>query len=295
MPEASNNLVLRSLCDSNYKGPLRKNAINIRIDNRTLHALHHRLFADCDLVSQGLQPIIAGARGCHQDQVVPVTSLPQDHSLQDIIFSRLLFMFVHLICIFADDVGGLHGVRDVLSNWVRIGSASSLPHSIRPRVIIVTTTTTQSVTQDVLDETDLLFDIRSTEPEFLRAFSDIRFCRLPSAELSSDARFLSHSADISRQLHDTRFTRIKHKFMFSATHLSDLFNLATREICFSPLREFDFVAATRQQNPLDGAFSSHLIDFLRLSGKATIPYDGIISHIASAILMDAYLPGMYCT
>ncbi|CAG8074119.1 unnamed protein product [Penicillium olsonii] len=284
---------LRSLCYSKYKGPRRKNSFNIRLDNRTLHALHPRLFADCDPTARGIQPVIKDVRRCHQDQIIPVASLSEDHTPQDTIIARLLFMFVDLVCIFADDVGGLNGVRDLLLKWTGMGSASSLPKAIRPRIIVVTTTS-PSVTQDVLDEADFLLDIRSTQPEFLRVFSDIRFCYLPSDELSSNARFLSLGADISRQLHDTRFTRLRHKLMFSAAHLGDLFKMATDQICRLPRQKFDFIASTRQQNLLDGAFNSHLVDFLKLSGKATIPYEGIVSHIASAILMDAYPPGMHC-
>jgi hypothetical protein len=285
---------LRSLCESNYKGPRRRHAVNIRTDNRTLHALHPRLFADCDPTCQALQPVIEGTRSCHEDDVLSVGQLPPNCSTHDVIMSRLLFMFVDVICIFADDIGGLNAVRDMLSKWVHVGSASSLPCAIRPRIIIVVSNAVRSVTHDILDETDFFFELNSAHPDLLQVFSDVRLCRLPSEELSSKARFLSLGADISKQLHNTRSTRIKNGVMFSAAHLSDLFKLATKNVCLFPTDQFDFITATRQQNPLDGAFSSHLIDFLRVSGKATLPYEGITSHIASAILMDAYPPGMHC-
>lgn len=285
---------LRTLCNSNYKGPRRKHAVNIRADNRTLHALHPRLFADCDPTFQIPQPVPAGARSCHQDHISSIGDLPPDCSMHDVVMGRLLFMFADVICIFADDFGGLNAVHEMLSKWVRIGSASSLPSGIRPRVIVVVSNTAQSVTSDVIDETDFFFELNCTYPDLLEVFSDIRFCYLPSDELSSEARFLSLSTDISRQLYDTRFIRLKNQVMFSATHLTDIFKLATHKICVSPTEQFDFIAATREQNPLDGAFGSYLIDFLTLSGKATLPYDGIASHIASAILMDAYPPGMHC-
>lgn len=125
-------------------------------------------------------------------------------------------------------------------------------------------------------------------------FSDVNFCSLPSDKLSPEARFLTLSAAITKQLHKARFNRIKNNVMFAAPHLSDLFQLATRHICLSFSTRFDFITATRQQSPLDGAFSSHLIDFLKLGGKSSLPYDGISSHVASAILIDAYPPNMHC-
>ena len=116
---------LRTPCDSNYKWPRRKHAVNIRTDNRTLNALHPRLFADCDPALQSLQPMTAGNRDCYQDHILSIGELPRDRSLYDAILSRLLFMFVDVICCFADDLGGLDAVRDILSVWLRIGSGSS--------------------------------------------------------------------------------------------------------------------------------------------------------------------------
>jgi hypothetical protein len=285
---------LRTLCQSSFKGPRRKHAINIRTDNRTLHALQPRLFADCDPMSQGLQQVPPGTRTCHQDEVISIPASHQNIMLHDLILCRLLFMFVDVICIFADDFGGLNAVQNLLLTWAGIGSGSSLPHAVRPRVIIVASDEGQSVTHNVLDEKDFLFELQSKEPALYKTFSDIRFSRLPSDELSSSARFLSLSAEISRQLHDARFVRIQNQVLFSAVHLSEFFKLASRKLSITPLDQFDFVASARQQNLLDGGFSSHVIEFLRLGGKSRIPYDGMASHIASAILMDAYPPGMHC-
>jgi hypothetical protein len=285
---------LRTLCDSNYKGHRRKNAINIRTDNRSLRALHPRFFADCDPASKTLQEACLGHRACHQDHVLPLHSLPFPYDVHDLIFGRLLFMFVDVVCIFEEDFGGLDAVKNMLLTWAHIGSGSSLPHSVRPRVIVVVSQQTQSVTHDILNEKDFIFDLHMKEPSLYESFTEIHFCRLPSDELSSGAQFLSLRADISRQLHDARFARIQKQVLFSATHLGKLFKLATETLCASPLSPFDFIAAARQQNPLDGSFSSHLAEFLELAGKSRIPYEGISSHIASAILMDAYPPGMHC-
>lgn len=289
---------LRTLCQNNYKGRKGKNNVNIRIDNRTINALHPQLFADSDptnLKLQPMQPAIAGSIRCHQDHTISMDRLPLDFEVYDIVLTRLLFMFVDVICIFVDDVGGPDAVHSMLSNWIRIGLASTLPRSIRPKVIIVTgSNITQSVTSDLLDETDFFFELQTLHPDLFDVFSDISFSQLPSDKLSSKAQFLTLHADISKQLHKARFNRIKHNLMFSAPHLSDLFKIATRHIGEPSPPRFDFIVAARQQNPLDGAFSSHLMEFLKTSGKATLPYDGIASHIASAIMIDAYPFGAHC-
>lgn len=88
--------------------------------------------------------------------------------------------------------------------------------------------------------------------------------------------------------------RIQNQVLFSATYLSELFKSATESLYVSPLTKFDFIAATRQQNQLDRLFSSHLTEFLVLASKSRIPYEGILSYIVSALLMDVYPPRMHC-
>jgi hypothetical protein len=38
-------------------------------------------------------------------------------------------------CIFEDDLGGLNAVQEMILTWAKIGSGSSLPHVVRPRII----------------------------------------------------------------------------------------------------------------------------------------------------------------
>ncbi|KAJ6123215.1 hypothetical protein N7512_005680 [Penicillium capsulatum] len=190
---------LRNLCHSNFKGQRRKNAINIRCDNRSLRALQPKLFADCDPTAKGLQEACKGPRACHQDHVLSFHSYPYD--IHDLVMSRLLFMFVDVICIFADDLGGLEAVANMLQTWSRIGSGSSLPSAVLPKVIIVLGQQAQSVTHDILDEKDFLFDLHMREPTIKKTFADIGFsaCRLLSFRLMLDfslCKLPSHKASV---------------------------------------------------------------------------------------------------
>ena len=287
---------LRNLCDSNYRGQRHKCSINLRADNRTLHALHPRFFADCDPTNQTLQPPKSGHHVCHHERTIPFEAVIDEYSCHDLILSYFFFLFVDVICIFAEDVGGLGRVREILSTWARIGSASSLPSAVRPRVIVVLGNQPQSITQSILDEEDFLFELLHLENiEFYKTFAGIQISRLPSEELSPGARFLSLGADISRQLHDARFIRTRHSALFRASHLRKYFDIAFEGMPVSPLGPFDFVRSSRQQNPVDGAFGSHLNNFLLAGVKTSLPYDGITSHAASAILLDAYPPEMHCS
>ncbi|KAF7594879.1 hypothetical protein BBP40_007913 [Aspergillus hancockii] len=242
---------LRQLCGSNYRGQSRhRRSINLRSDNRTLHAQHPQFFADCDPTNRAFSVVIDSPRHCHQERSLPIEISTAENSLHDLVIARLLFLVIDVVCIFADDVGGLEGVRQILSTWTRIGSTSTLPRVVRPRVIVAVSGQTQSITHTLLDEGDFFFQLLHVgELEFYSTFGDIQISRLPAEKLSPDARYMTLRGELSRQLQHAR-----------ANH---------------------------------GAFTSHLIDFLKLGNKTRAPYDEMASYIASAILMDAYPPGMH--
>ena len=290
------NLALRQLCHSNYRGHHRYRTINLRSDNRTSHSSQPRFFADWDPTYRSLPPAFESPRICHLEKVLPLELSQTECSVFDFILSRLLFLFVDVLCVFADDVGGLESVRELLSGWTSIGSASSLPRVSRPRVIVVAGDQTQSVTHRVLDEEDFMFNLlHVSEIPFFAAFGEIQISRLPSAGLSPEARYITLGSEISRQLRKARHIRERHRTLFSATHLNAFFELAVHNISTAPMSSFNFIRSSRQQNPIDGAFTSHLVNFINIGNRTRLPYDDMASHVASAILMDAYPPGMHGT
>lgn len=151
---------LRELCGGNYRDQHRhQRCVNLRSDNRTLRSLQPRFFADCDPTRRSQPPAPEVLHVCHPDQTFPLDISLTEHSLYDLVLARLLFLFVDVLCIFADDLGGLEGVRERLSTWARLGSASSLPHVVRPRVIVIVSDKTQSVTHNLLEEDDFLYHL----------------------------------------------------------------------------------------------------------------------------------------
>ncbi|KAJ9386294.1 hypothetical protein DTO063F5_3808 [Paecilomyces variotii] len=267
--------------------------VDVHLDNRTLRSQQPRFFADCDPTSRSLQPLFQRAPICHQEEVFPLDFSRTEYSWKDLVLSRLLFLFVDVLCIFADDVGGFEGVYELLSTWAKIGSASSLPHAVRPRVIVVTGQT-HSITHDLLDEQDFFLKLLDADDfPFFATFGDIQVSKLQSEALSPQARYMTLESDITRQLRNMTIIRERHRLLFSGIHLNAFFELALQHISVAPLSPFDFVRSSRQHNPLDGAFMSHLINFIRLGNSGRAPYDTIASYIASAILMDAYPPGMH--
>jgi hypothetical protein len=279
---------LRHLCPS-AESSRRHTTVALHVDGRTTRAEHPRLFADCDPTNQKLKPAVETVPACHAQTDISI-DWPPDESPHDMILSRLLFLFVDVICIFADDIGGLDVVENLLSTWARIGSSSTLHHQTLPRVMVVVGGRTVSATQSLIDEQDFLFHlIRPEMPPLFDTFADIQTFRL----LPGDDRFVQLERDLSSQLQTTQLWRARKRVDFSAIHLERLFQEAVQHVGDGISLPFDCVQKSRRRNPLSGDFSSHLKTFLSLDHRTSLPYEGLISHIASAIFMDAYPPDMH--
>lgn len=89
--------------------------IRLELDNSSLKSDHPILFADTD----PNLPVITYDNCQSSSYLRRVVSLPWaaavPHLVQDIILSRLLFLFADVICLFADDLGGLDGVKTLLT------------------------------------------------------------------------------------------------------------------------------------------------------------------------------------
>ena len=75
---------------------------------------------------------------CYEQKTISlVWVLPQNYTITHTLHARLISLFSDVICIFADDLGGLEKVADYLVVWVRMGDPSSLPTNVHPRVVIM--------------------------------------------------------------------------------------------------------------------------------------------------------------
>jgi hypothetical protein len=133
------------------------------------------LFSDGDISSRLPSTTLDVTSTCHPSKSLPISwSAATKEHIINILYARLLFLFSNVICIFADNVGGLETVQAHLQTWATVGSASSLPKTIRPRVIIVITAESPSVTQDLLEKKDLRFSLSQYSPDVSQTFHSVR-------------------------------------------------------------------------------------------------------------------------
>ena len=168
-----------------------------------------------------------------------------------------------------DNLGGLKGVQKYLSTWIQIRSASSLLAAIHPQVIIVLRGQPKSITHSVLDEDDFLFELlHLTGLSFFTAFLGIQISCLPAEDLLPDAHYLQLGSDLSTQLQHMHQIHETHHILFTAKHFNALFKEALQHMMTAMLTLYNFVLAAWQQNPLDRAFISHLVNFICVGSKS---------------------------
>jgi hypothetical protein len=214
--------------------------------------------------------------------------------VQDIVLNRLLFLFTDVICLFADDVGGLDGVKTLLTRWATIGSASSLPSTVRPRLLVISQEDHSSATFNLLDRENFRYDLlHSTGTELSRTFASIKAIVLPGQHLSPAARHRRLREEIAKECDRARESRTAASVAFSGTHQNALFDSALRHVSGTIQERFDFVRAAREANELGTDYSSHIENFLSLAKAQAMPLGATCSCIASSVLMDAYPPRMH--
>lgn len=290
----SKDAALRELFpNNNIRRGNKSGIVNLRLDSSTFGSDLPLLFADGD--PSAPIPHRLGATAYHGQTTVPLAwSRDHEQSILQVVHARLVALFSDVICIFADDLGGLDGVADFLVRWVRMGSPSCLPTKIRPRVIVVVREEDAAVTHRVLQIYDLETHLQREYPE-LRAqvFSSISLMHLAGDHVSSLARHRRLKEVLLTEVEALRTDRIEHRLLFSATHFEAFFRYAVQHVATSIDVPFDFIANTRVCNRIEDDYRDHIAAFMSLSYEYFGSYESLTSFIASSILMDAYPPRMH--
>lgn len=283
------DIALRRLCKSRDRSRV-PGSISIRADGSSERSQYPRIFADWNPQSREVRPAFNSPRVCHREENIPV-NWPRTATWDpyDLVLSRLLFLFCDIICIFSEDIGGMEATQSLLTTWANIGSASTLPDRIRPRVIVISSTISRGcVTERVLEEEDFLNNILYSKT-LSASFTDIKVLSLPSNDnVTIQPEYLDNL--ISRKLLNARQDRSLNRLLFSARELDSLFKHALSFLATDILQPFSVLRSSIRGNSLDGSFTSHITSFLSLGISVHILYKAVATYIASAILLDAYPP-----
>ena len=286
--QRSKDLALREIFPNNNIRRGRHNGIiNLRLDSSTISSDIPLLFADSDPLVP--VPRRFGSATCHEDMTLAINWHPPQNKLFAF-YARLVAVFSSVICIFADDIGGLGAVASFLDQWIRYGNPSSLPSSTRPRVIIVVSDEGAVATYDILAIDDLRERLPQDRADI---FSSISIFHLAGDHISSLARHRRLKEILLTEIEAVRIERTESRVQFSAIHFEAFFRRSIEHMARSITEPFDFIQSTRIDNEVSSDFQGHLSNFLTSGKDCYLSYDSLVSFIASSILMDAYPPRMH--
>ncbi|KAH7378945.1 acyl transferase/acyl hydrolase/lysophospholipase [Cadophora sp. MPI-SDFR-AT-0126] len=285
--------VLRALYPGNTISNCRKYGIaNICLYPATQNDQHPILIADS--CPDHTQAKLRGKDTCHETINHPVGWLDEgdqqkQQHLADHALARLFSLFIDVLCIFSQDCGGLDGVVDMLAGWTAIGSASSLPGAVRPRLVVVT-----SIPGDIFASEAIQFRLRVlSDRKFSESFSSLNVVNvLGRGRTPSREHFKGLAEALQHETHLTRAEKINSHTLFSMIHITQFFDAALRQFATSP-QTFDFILCSRELCPVSHSFQHHLSIFTGLCSEHNIPANMIWDFIASVVIFDSFSPDMH--
>ncbi|KAL4860433.1 hypothetical protein BDV12DRAFT_205068 [Aspergillus spectabilis] len=263
-------------------------AMRLRRDIRTFDTSRPCLIVDGSLTcgSQSPAPTCTTAEGYS----ITWDALSKNTVLRAA-WARLVFLFSDIVCIFVADFPSLTHVADFLLECVSLGTASTLPTPVRPRIAIVFEETGSGALCDIKEAEAFYQRLNIAAPgSQCEVFSAVNLIHLDT-RLSETAKYEQLRAFIAGQLDDMCNVRQDHRALFSANHLTALFQSAAENFVETH-RPFDVVKAIRTGYPVPPSLTTHLAHYHEAGMLAGVSYEQLAPSIASALMMDHYKPGI---
>ncbi|KAB8069859.1 patatin-like phospholipase [Aspergillus leporis] len=262
--------------------------IGLRYDTTSAESDSPILFADGDISTD--RDCKDPMPGVHDYSVTWEANTTSD--ALKLVYAHLVFLFADVVCIFADDFPDLASVAQFLVDCIELRSASTRPAAVRPRVLVVLADdpahaiVNGPVIEKFYQKLHAAGPTRLTEP----------FCFINLAYLdvtnSEQTRYGRLRMWIKIQNDDIQTVRYEKWARFSALHLNSLFGSALMQLTSQDYAPFDFVKASREENPVPAGLSNHILHYLEAGTRQGCSLETLLSSIASALLLDHYVPDM---
>ena len=318
--QETKSLVMRKLRFGSRPYETLSGEVHLRVDPDTAKHESPLLFADCELHNIS-QMIKAEAERWLGDVVQrPLTWHNQTSngldpkSLAHLVYAKLIAPFSTVICFFAEDLGGLQAIAQILAVWLMSFSSrsSDLPPSTNPRVLILIRhqdylsfdeqAATKRFMMDLGREAEKKNGIMTGQlngrlkkaklDELLQQqFGGMRVVAFPDLDSTSRewrtvrTRILQDSKEIQERRKEARVA-------FSAQHFTSFFHMASNHFCNSVASPFSFIRASRILNPVPAEFPFHIARFMKRVDQRQI-LNFAVPMIASALMFDSYPSGMH--
>lgn len=205
------------------------------------------------------------------------------------VWRRALFPWTSVLCLFVDGSAGLQAAHDLLDRSPTEIHAGRHPTSTGMRVIMALTDPSAEYHTDPWEGLSSGFPNPDTSDP-TTSILDLR----DRHDLSPCAAFEPLRRTLLDQIQISRDQRMQQGLLFSARHLNYLWNrtLSGGQLV-APQARIDCLQIAREKLPVDPSLGHRLAEFLAHASRANCPPHEVHIVIASALLMDAYPPGMH--
>ncbi|KAL2783808.1 patatin-like phospholipase [Aspergillus keveii] len=262
-------------------------SIGLRCETLSAETSEPIMFADGDVTGAPAWPRqVHPVPDDHPVQCRPAVALPN-------VYTRLIFPFTHLVFMIVADFDELMSAAQFLVSCISIGPTTTLPRAVRPKVVIfLGTDGPQSQVQAEPHIAQFYREIN--QPDVTRRFECFSTVNVTFLDYSLPAaiRYDRLRDSIKAQRIAVTDIRRGHRSDFNARHLVALFQSALVGMGVTPGDLFDFARATRHDRPVPVGLSHHVSHFLKAGVQSDCSLDALISAVASALLIDHYVPDM---
>lgn len=273
---------------NNIKKTKRDGIATLRVETSTIASTNPVFFAESDpFAATTVEP--ATSLLCHQTFAHPIQwTKKSSQNLFDIVHSRLFYLFVDVLCVFADDFESFEHVADRLKTWAILGKNMHVHDHVPCKVIIVKSgqRPSSSPTFDILKRMDVQFSL--LQHDLMKAFSSVVVLNLVNDKVSPLARHRRLKKLIRRQTDEMRFLRQNRGHLYSAVHLNRFFVDAVLHLTRTLDEPFHFLFSNCREIPVSMKTDNHLGNFFDLCRHLDVREDAVALSVASTILFDAY-------
>ena len=229
----------------------------------------------------------------------------QQQRLSFDLYSHVLFPFASVVCLFADDFGGLRAVAETLAELAFKRKHPDLPQASLPRVVIVSTAT--DTRPERLETNSGFVDrvIRAMQAmKGGESYETMRFslhCIFHSFDvlhwIGHSVQFERHKGlldEISQLAREAERERVQHCRLFSLRHFTAFVGCALDGFIKDPAQPLRLVASSRARLGSAEDFPDHLGELLAKSPSQAYLWEVVVPLTASALILDSCPPGMHC-
>jgi hypothetical protein len=257
-----------------------QHSVHLELDTATAFSDHPLLIAHGSIVKQIKLDVEAATALCHDSTVCslqwPVASPAE---ALNALYCRLIHPFSDVICLFASERQGMHGVAACLESWFRLGAAWTWS-ATRPRLLVVAASTETRSPEVVQAQLTKLLADRSVHSH-TDLFSAISiFVKQSSSQTLRDR--IRRETDIGRNI------RMQHHTLLNAVHLNLLFRRACEHFSGSAQEPFNLIAASRLHRPVSSSLATHMADLLTHVESYQDLNTYVVPLMAESLVLDNY-------